>query len=137
MTLITGYHHVSLTVTDVARSAAWYGDVLGFAVEAESEGVGYRRTRLRHRQAGISLTLTRHDDGEGEPFSERRTGLDHLAFAVPSVELVEAFRRRFKELGVVHSELKPHGRGPGDGAVVTLRDPDNVQLEVFAPRTAD
>jgi catechol 2,3-dioxygenase-like lactoylglutathione lyase family enzyme len=29
MAAITGGHHIALTVTDVERSAAWYGDLLG------------------------------------------------------------------------------------------------------------
>lgn len=34
----TGLHHVRITVTDLARSRAFYTDVLGFEVAAESPG---------------------------------------------------------------------------------------------------
>jgi catechol 2,3-dioxygenase-like lactoylglutathione lyase family enzyme len=33
-----GLHHLRITVTDLARSRAFYQDVLGFAVVAESPG---------------------------------------------------------------------------------------------------
>ncbi len=79
----------------------------------------------------MTLTLTCHDRGSAGFFSELRTGTDHVAFLVPTVEDVEAWRRRFDELGVTHSEIK--ATATGSGALVTLRDPDNIQLEVFAP----
>jgi len=34
----TGLHHVRLTVTDLERSKAFYADVLGFQIAAESPG---------------------------------------------------------------------------------------------------
>ena len=131
MTRISGYSHLSFSVTDVAASAAWYGEVLGFAVTAELEGGRFRRTRMRHPEAGITLTLTEHRAGAGEPFDEQRTGLDHVAFAVPTVTDIEAFKRRFEQLGVHHSDVRAVGND-GRGAAITLRDPDNIQLEVFA-----
>jgi glyoxylase I family protein len=131
VTQISGYSHLSLSVTDVAASAAWYCEVLGFTVAAELEGDRFSRTRMRHAQGGITLTLTQHRAGAGEPFDEHRTGLDHVAFAVPTVADVEAFRQRFEELGVHHSDVRAVGNA-GQGAAITLRDPDNIQLEVFA-----
>ena len=127
MGAIAGYQHLSLSVTDLARSLAWYRDVLGFEVESEFDRTGFRRARLRSPNGGATLSLTNHEAGSGEPFDERRTGMDHVAFAVGTVADVEALRRRFEQLGVSHSELK----GSGDTAMITLRDPDNIQLEVF------
>ena len=44
---IEGYHHLSLSVTDLAASTAWYGATLGLEVDAEIVGSGFRRVRLR------------------------------------------------------------------------------------------
>jgi catechol 2,3-dioxygenase-like lactoylglutathione lyase family enzyme len=38
---------LSFSVTDLERSMRWYGDVLGAVVEAEIQGDGFRRVRLR------------------------------------------------------------------------------------------
>ncbi len=130
MPSIRWFHHVSFTVNDPAKSAAWYQDVLGFAHGSNVEGKGFHRIRLHHPDSGITVTLTGHEQGSGDRFSELRTGLDHLAFSVAGgVEELEEWKRRFRERGVDHSEIRTT---PTGGGVITLRDPDNIQLEVFA-----
>lgn len=121
-------HHLSLTVTDLARSVAWYCDVLGFVIDAEVTGDAFRRTRLRQPGSDVVVTLTRHDTGVPGPFDERAPGLDHVSFRVPAVTDVERITRRFEEHGVTHSEIKRSERL----AMVTVRDPDGIQLEVMA-----
>ncbi len=130
MPTLAGYSHLSLTVSDLQRSTDWYRDVLGFSLDAEVEGGGFRRNRLRHPDAGITLTLTAHDAGSADRFDERRTGMDHVSFAVPTMEDLLGFKERFAERGVEHSDIKPTVSGAG--GIVTFRDPDNIQLEVFA-----
>lgn len=127
---IKGFHHVSLSVTDVDRSAQWYADVLGFEVVTSVDGEGFRRTRLRASASGLTLTLTQHDgnEGEGDRFDESRTGLDHVALVVDNDDVPE-WKSHFEELEVDHSEVKAT---PAGGTIITLRDPDNIQLEVFA-----
>ncbi|MDQ4068529.1 MAG: VOC family protein [Actinomycetota bacterium] len=130
MPTIAGYSHLSLTVSDLRRSTDWYRDLLGFSLDSEVEGDGFRRNRLRHPDAGITLTLTAHQGGSGDRFDERRTGMDHVSFAVPTMEDLLEFKERFAERGVDHSDIKPTVSGAG--GIVTFRDPDNIQLEVFA-----
>jgi catechol 2,3-dioxygenase-like lactoylglutathione lyase family enzyme len=38
MAAVQGYHHVSLSVSDLAKSAEWYRRALGFEIDAEIEG---------------------------------------------------------------------------------------------------
>ena len=128
MTEVLGYHHLSLSVTDLGKSTEWYQQVLGLDVTAEIEGDGFRRNRLRASGGGVTLTLTSHDQESGEPFSERRAGMDHVAFQVGGIPEVEALKTRFEQLGVTHSEVKSTTTGT---AMITLRDPDNIQIEVF------
>lgn len=134
---ITAFHHLSLTVTDLARSTAWYTEVLGLVVVAEFDGAGFRRARLRPPAGGVTLTLTRHEASSGDRFDERRTGLDHVALQVADDGAVEALARRFDEVGVEHSGIQPLVGPRRDGARIFFRDPDNIQLEVFAPRAPD
>lgn len=133
MASIIGYHHLSLTVTDRERSTRWYRDVLGFTAQDEAiEGNWFRRTRLQHGNdgdGGIILTLTEHDDGSGDRFSALRTGLDHVALRLRSRRDLDEVVRRLDERGVRRSEVKSMG---GGNAMITLRDPDNIQIELYA-----
>src|SRR6059036_2909832 len=95
-----GYHHVSLSVTDLGKSTEWYRQALGFEVDAEIEGKGFLRNRLRAPGSGVTLTLTSDDQESGEPFNERRPGVDHIAFNVGPVEAVQELKARFEQLGV-------------------------------------
>lgn len=125
---IVAFHHLSLSVTDLARSTQWYADVMGFDVVAEIEGDGFRRTRLRSPNGDVTLALTAHDVALGESFDERRAGMDHVAFQLAAGD-IEAFESRLQALGVVHSEIRS---GASGNFMVTFRDPDNIQLEAFA-----
>jgi glyoxylase I family protein len=128
MTEVLGFSHLSLSVTDLARSTPWYQQVLGLELVAEAEGKGFRRARLRAPDGSVTLTLTAHDDEVAEPFDERRPGLDHVAFHVGGVGDVDSLKARFQQLDVDHSEIRAGSNGT---AAITLRDPDNIQIEVF------
>lgn len=124
---ILGFHHLSLTVTDLARSTQWYQSVLGLDLVAEIEGEGFSRMRLCAPNSGTTLSLTAHNQRVGENFDERGPGMDHVAFQVGPGD-VDTLKRRFEELGVEHSEVKASA---GGGAMITFRDPDYIQLEIF------
>ena len=130
MTKIIGYSHLSFSVTDLDRTTDWYRTVLGFELFMELETDDFQRKFMRHADADIVVTFTHHNAGSGDAFDERRTGLDHLAFAVPDLAALREFLKRFEALGIDHSPIKPRATGPGGG--ITIRDPDNIQLEVFA-----
>jgi glyoxylase I family protein len=131
---VTGpIHHLGLTVRDAAASADWYVRVLGFRVVATYTAPdGARRTVfLRHDGLAARLGLTEHGGGLGEAFDETRVGLDHLAFAVADRAELDAWADRLTAAGVVHSAVAPANSLPG-AAVLVLRDPDNIQLELVA-----
>ena len=129
MPSITGFSHISFSVSDRERSVAWYQEVMGFDRHSEVTADTFTRTRMRHPDAGVMITLTEHGQGAGDRFAETRTGMDHLSLHVPSIEDLQAWKRRFEEHGVDHSEIKEAGPG---SAMITFRDPDNIQLELFA-----
>ena len=113
MPSITGVHHLSFSVTNRKRSVLWYQEVFGFERHSEVEADTFRRTRMRHPDCGITITLTQHDQASGGRFDERRTGLDHLALRVGDIDDLHAWKRRFEERGVDHSEIKERGVGAG------------------------
>ena len=70
-----------------------------------------------------------------DPFSEFRTGLDHLEFLLDRREDLDEWATKLDDLGIQHSGVKmpEYTRN----AMLTFRDPDNIQLEFFwrAPTT--
>jgi glyoxylase I family protein len=126
---ITGVFYVGLTVRDVGLSAEWYARLFEFEVvrrHTDDDGE-LDEVLLRDHGSGFELGLVSHRDNPGEPFSEFRTGLDHLEFGVASGEELEAWAHRLDGLGVAHSGIKDLG----SSALVTFRDPDNIQLEFY------
>lgn len=141
MTEIVGIHHLGLTVSDVERSARWYQDVLGFERIGQLGDAAAERRKIFLRHAGLDarLGLVEHRTSSRRAFDETESGLDHLAFAVSSREELESWARRLEELGVRFSPIAASLSIPG-AAVIVFRDPDNVQLELFAdpePSTHD
>ena len=125
---IGGVHHLALTVRDLSHSRAWYGRVLGLSdlFEGNDDEVSFAVLTDSSRQ--LLLGLRQYREGSGDRFDEFRTGLDHVAFAVSDQAQLQAWEARFDELGVAHSPIKDSPVGQ----VLTLRDPDNVQLELVA-----
>jgi len=121
----TGFHHITLNVTDLARSRAFYEGVLGLTVDQDFPG---EKLRLRFSDQGrLVLKPPLPGTPAGDQFSERRIGLDHLAIGVSSRaeldELTDTLRRNGITADLHHDPLGP--------AMVVFRDPDNIQLEFF------
>ena len=131
---IGGISHVSLSVSDLDRSLAFYRDVLALPVFVDTfEGALFEGREVMFRTGSLVFALQEHRGRyEGDRFDPTRVGLDHLALAVRSVEALEAWVERLDDLGVEHSEI----RDIGFGHLVELRDPDGIQLELFARRSA-
>jgi catechol 2,3-dioxygenase-like lactoylglutathione lyase family enzyme len=120
------FHHITLNVTDLERSRAFYHGVLGLTIDQDFPG-----EKLRFRLDGTTARLVLVPPLPGTPlgdrFSEHRIGLDHLAIGVPIGEvarLVEVL----DAAGVSNSGVKADPMGP---AMVAFRDPDNIQWEFF------
>ncbi|MFN8464729.1 MAG: VOC family protein [Caldilineaceae bacterium] len=124
-----GVHHVALTVSDVRRSQAFYVELLGF-----NHLLDFGPRALLHN-GSVVLALTPAPDPSqaiaGDRFSENRIGLDHLSLSVASMADLEAAVQLFDAHGLEHGAVKPlDGLGI---AVLALRDPDNIQVELTAP----
>jgi catechol 2,3-dioxygenase-like lactoylglutathione lyase family enzyme len=136
---ITGRVEVNLTVREPARSAAWYAELLGMQQRYDhtSDDGRLRYICLTEPMSALVLCLVGHATNNGQPFSETNTGLDHLEFLVARREDLNEWAARLDQLGIPHSGVGQPGYTPN--AMLTFRDPDNIQLEFFwrAPPSDD
>ena len=96
----------------------------------EREDTGYGELLVDPR-SGVVIGLHTNTGNDGQRFDEARTGLDHVALNVASradLESWTALTRRTRHRTLRH----PGGEEPFPFATVVFRDPDNIQLELFA-----
>ncbi|MCA0962309.1 VOC family protein [Salipiger bermudensis] len=125
--MLTGFHHVALICGDYARSKAFYTELLGLEIIAET----YREARDSWK-----LDLALPGGGQIELFSfpsppdradrPEAKGLRHLAFSVTDVE--EA-KQRLETQGV---PVEPIRTDELTGKRFTFfADPDGLPLELY------
>ena len=129
MPTITGAHHVAFTVRDADASAAWYQDLFGMQVAMQRDDETVRVRVLVHPECGWRIGFCQYPGHADTTFSEFRTGLDHIAFTVPSRDDLEAWQGLLAEEGVTFSPIADSPLG----ALIALRDLDNIQLELWLP----
>ena len=136
---ITGRVEVNLSGRDPRVSAEWYGRLLGLrqTYDFTSEDGEMRYVCLVEPDSGLVLCLVGHRSNPGDGFSELHTGLDHLEFLVERMEDLERWAQQLDALGIANSGVKRLDYT--QNAMVTFRDPDNIQLEFFwrAPRPSE
>ena len=129
-------HHIRLTVADIARSRAFYDSVFGWPVllEIPDDADDAIRSRLGFLYGGVIYRAGNFLIGlrpvGNDRFDEDRVGLDHLAFAVPDRADLDAAAQELDRLGVPHEEVKDIG----PNYILEFRDPDNIALELVAPK---
>ncbi|OBG13598.1 glyoxalase [Mycolicibacterium celeriflavum] len=132
----TSIAHIRLTVTDIERSREFYEAVFGWRVLFElPEGAdAATRDALSFLFGGVIYDLGGMLVGlrpaATDRFDENRTGLDHLAFRMLSKDELDSAARHLDELGVAHEPIKDIG----PSYILEFRDPDNIALELTAPK---
>jgi len=119
--------HVALTVRDLEVSVPWYTELFD-AEPVLDEDTG----PFRHVVWMVSGTLVGlhqfPDTDVATPFSERRIGLDHVAFGVGDRNELQRWEKHLDQIGVSHGDINDAGYGSG----LSFRDPDGLPLEFFA-----
>ncbi len=132
----TSVAHIRLTVTDIERSREFYEAVFGWSVFIEQpEGANAATRRaLSFLYGGVIYDLGGVLVGlrpvGTESFDENRTGLDHLAFRLSSKDELDSAESHLDTLGVAHEPIKDIG----PMYILEFRDPDNIALELTAPK---
>lgn len=132
---ISGFGHVRLTVTDIARSRAFYEGVFGLPVAFEiPEGADdATRDQLAFLFGGVIYALPggllglRPVAPTSDRFDEDRTGLDHLSFTVDDDAALDEAVGVLDGLGVAHGGI----RDIGGAKLLEFRDPDGIALELI------
>jgi glyoxylase I family protein len=130
----TSIQHVRLTVTDIARSRAFYDSVFDWPVllELPDDADAETRDRLWFLFGGViyrtgDMLVGLRPVGS-DRFDENRVGLDHLAFRLRTRDELDAAAAHLDELGIAHGPVKDIGISH----ILEFRDPDNIALELIA-----
>jgi catechol 2,3-dioxygenase len=115
--LVTRLAHLALDVVDLDAEVAFYGELLGLDVVAESEGAVYLACGATNT---YELCLR-----QGEP------RIDHFALAVLGEEALSELRERLDGLGAEYSELDVEDE-PGIAAGIETSLPSGHVLELVA-----
>jgi lactoylglutathione lyase len=118
---------MSLTVKDLARSVAWYRDVVGFHVAQEFEREG--QVRSVALMAGDVRILLNQDDGKKG--WERSKG-EGFSFQFTTTQDVDAIAKRIKDRGG-KLESEPADM-PWGVRMFRLLDPDGFKFAISSPR---
>jgi len=130
---------VSAFIPGLTLARAFYEEVLGFQVAAESPG-SPEDPEVRQDPAqlyggvvfqtnGMLFGLRPVADSE-DHFDSERVGLDHVSFTVASRDELAAARDRLDEAGIEHGEVQD--LADFGMAILSFRDPDGVHLELTA-----
>ncbi|QIS41100.1 VOC family protein [Clavibacter capsici] len=134
---ITGVHHVRLSVTDLARSRAFYEGVLGLTPAIESEGdpsdPAVRQDPAQYFGGVIygvgSQLLGLRPVAGGGAFDPETRGLDHVSLQVGSRDDLVRAAAVLEERGIVHGEVIDFPTGM---SILSVQDPDDINVELVA-----
>ena len=135
----SGFAHVRLTVTDIARSKEFYDRLFGWPVAVDSSDrvdvPGVRDSAEEFFGGTVYQTpqgtlFGLRPVGSGG-FDADVTGLDHVSFAVSSRADLEAARDALSEAGIEHGEILD--LDDAGMAILSLQDPDDINVELTAP----
>jgi glyoxylase I family protein len=131
-------HHVVLTVTNPDVSRQWYQRLLGAAPVLDEDFPAVPEHHQGFRKlvfvlpGGSVLGLVAHPATDRDHrFDEFHPGLDHLSFGCADRGELEKWQDRLDELGISHGGLAEDAFG----FALAFRDPDNIALEFWAPRS--
>ena len=127
MASFSGISHISFSVRDSEASARWWTELLDLTEIDRVAGDGWHAVVLLHPPTRTIIEFQQHDGNQGEGFDPRRTGFDHVGFKVDRRADLDEWLDRFEQWGVRHSGIVARDYG----AVLTFKDPDGIQFEMF------
>ncbi len=118
---LAGIHHISLPVSNVARSADWYETAFGLAKVDEVREANLHEITMVHPETGTTVVL-RLDP----PRAAALAGFDVLTFAVGTLDDLHAIQVHLDAHAIAHGAP----RASGAGVHVNVPDPDGILVRV-------
>jgi catechol 2,3-dioxygenase len=119
--------HVHLRVSNLARSIAFYRDILGFEVTQQfGKHAAFLSAGGYHHQIGLNTW----DSLGGQPPPVGHTGLYHSAFLYPDRASLATVLKRVVDAGIPLDGAADHGVSEA----LYLRDPDQNGVEIYRDR---
>ena len=130
-----GLDHVVLRVTDVARSRAFYCDVLGARVEKVQAVLGLHQLRVGSALVDlVDLAGELGRKGGAAPGAEGRN-MDHVCLRIEPFEEA-AIRAHLAAHGVTPGDVVSRYGAEGQGPSMYIVDPDGNSVELKGPPAA-
>jgi glyoxylase I family protein len=131
-------HHVALTVTNPELGRHWYQRLLSTAPVLDEDFPAVPEHHQGFHKVvfvlpgGLVLGLIGHPaTDQNQRFDEFGPGLDHISFGCADRSELEKWQNRLDELGIKHGSIAEDAFG----FALPFRDPDNIALEFWAPRS--
>lgn len=124
---LKGFHHIAIICSDYEKSKAFYTEILGFNIIAET----YREQRQSYKldivlPNGDQIELFSFPNPPKRPSTPEAQGLRHLAFVVDSVKESSEY---LQNLGI---DVEPIRIDELTGKAFTFfKDPDGLPLELY------
>jgi catechol 2,3-dioxygenase-like lactoylglutathione lyase family enzyme len=127
--MLVGFHHVTLRVKNLGRSRAFYSALPEFDLDQDFPDLGKLRYRIGQTRSRLVLCAPL-PGSKRDRFDEYRIGLDHIAVGVTGGRAaLHELESRLRAVEAVTDGV--HLDRAGDLAMITFRDPDNIQWEFF------
>jgi catechol 2,3-dioxygenase-like lactoylglutathione lyase family enzyme len=124
--------HVVLRVRDLARSLAFYRDVLGCAVELARPEIGLWQLRAGRCMVDLVPVDGKLGAAGGAPPGAEGRNVDHVCFRVEPFD-EEAIRAHLASHGVAAGATAQRVGAEGIGPSIYVEDPDGNVIELKGP----
>ena len=126
-----GAHHIGLTVPDIAKTRAFFVDVLGF--DQVGEKPGYPAVFVSDGTTMITLWQVA-DPAKAVAFDRRNViGLHHFAMKVESADAIRKLHDTLSRTAGVEIEFAPEPLGDGPARHMMCFIPGGIRMELIAP----
>jgi len=129
-TLTSGAHHIGLTVPDLARTKAFFLEVLGY--DQVGEIAEYPAVFLSDGATMITLWQA-ENPAAATPFDRKNViGLHHFALKVSDTDTLDALHKTLTNVSDVEIEFAPEDLGSGPARHMMCTIPGGIRTEFIA-----